>query len=269
MAHRRWDEDVDARDRLEGQRAHLKMRLAQRGLHGVDDLTREEGRNDGCLRVSAALSDERLELVAVELVADRAVADAVVARRIVDRVRVCKLALSRLHTGKVEVALLRGRNRARDVLFCVGGHRVECASCSRDGGTAQCARALREPAFDLADDGGNLRHVVNLTVEHGARLVLHALCGEDVEQPVALFGNDADDAARADVECKDQLCRAFAAHGCMTCCARALLRTAAFFGGSVLRLFLYALFGTATFFCRRVLGSLFVRFIQIRHVDLP
>ena len=59
--------------------------------------------------------------------------------------------------------------------------------------------------LDLADDGGDLRHIVNLSVEHGARLVLHALGRENVEQTVPLLGNDADDTARADIERKDKL----------------------------------------------------------------
>ena len=269
MAHRRRNEDVDARDRLEGQSAHLKMCLAQCRLHGVDDLTREEGCNDRRLCVPAALSDERLEFVAVELVADRAVADAVVARRIIDRMRVREFSLRSLNAGKVEIALLRGCNCARDVLFRVGSHRVERTSCRSDGGTAQCACALGEATFDLTDDGSDLRYIVNLTVEHGTRFVLQPLCGEDVELPVTLLSNDADDAARTDVQRKDELRGTFTAHRRRADRCLTFFWTTASFCRSVLRLLLHAFLWTAAFFCGCVLGSRFVRFIQIRHVDLP
>ena len=85
MAHRRRNEHVDPRDWFEGERTHLKVCLTQCRLHGVDHLTREKCGDDRRLCVSAALSDERLELVAVEHIADCAVADAVVTRRIIDR----------------------------------------------------------------------------------------------------------------------------------------------------------------------------------------
>ena len=85
----------------------------------------------------------------------------------------------------------------------------------------QRACALGEAALDLADDGGDLRYVVDLPVQHRARLVLHALGGEDMEHPVPLFGDDADDAARSDIEREDQFCRTFAAHRPL--CGRALI----------------------------------------------
>ena len=155
--------------------------------------------------MSAALTDESLEFVVIERIADRAVADAIVARRIVDRVRMGKLSLCRLHARKVEIALLCGRDGARDLLLRLGGHRVEGASRGSHSSALECARALGEAVLDLADDGSDLRHIVNLSVEHGARLVLHALGRENVEQTVPLLGNDADDTACADIERKDKL----------------------------------------------------------------
>ena len=180
-----------------------------------------------------------------------------------------ELLLCRLYTRKVEVALLCGRDRARNVLLCLGGHRVERASCGGDGGAAECPRALGEAALDLADDGGDLRHVVNLSVEHGARLVLHALGSEDVEQAVALLGDDSNDAARANVERKDKFCGALAAWCGMHRCGLILFWAAALFGSGILRFLLHALFRTPAFLCGCVCSHLFVRFIQIRHFDLP
>ena len=175
MAHRRWDEDVDARDRLKREGAHLEVRLAQCRLHGVHDLSRQKGCNDVRRRLAPALPDERLELVAVERIADCAVADAVVARRIIDGVGVGQFLLCLLHARKVEVALLRGRNRAREVLLCIRCHRVEGTPCRRHSSTGQRPCTLHEAVFDLADDGSDLRHIVNLPVEHGTRTVLEAV----------------------------------------------------------------------------------------------
>ena len=180
-----------------------------------------------------------------------------------------ELLLRRLYARKVEVALLRRCDRARDILLRLGSHRVECASCGSHGGTAQCSRTLGEAAFDLANDGGNLRHIVNLSVKHGARLVLQPFGGKDMELPVTLFGDDADDTARADVERKDQFRGALTPHRGMGCGGLSLLWATAPFGRAIFRLFLYAFFGTTTPFSRRVCIHLFVRFIQIRHFDLP
>ena len=268
VTHCGGDEDIDARNRFEGERAHLKMCFAQRRLHGVDDLTREEGGDDRRLCVSAALPDEGFELVAVELVADCAVADAVVARRIIHCMRVGELPLCCLDTRKVKIALLCGRDRTRDLLLRLRRHRVECTSCGSHGGTAECARTLGEAAFDLANDGGDLGNIVNLAVEHGSRLVLHAFRGEDVEKTIPLFGDDTDDAACADVERKDQLCRPLTARCDLRGSGFPLLWTTALLGGSVLRIFLYAFFGAAALFGRGGV-HFFVRFIRIRHVDLP
>ena len=85
VAHRRRDEHVDGSDWLKCECLHREPRRRERRLHGVDDLPRQEGRDDLRARDIAALSDEALQLAAVELIADRAVADAVVMRRIVHR----------------------------------------------------------------------------------------------------------------------------------------------------------------------------------------
>ena len=151
------------------------MRLAQCRLHGVHDLSRQKGCNDVRRRLAPALPDERLELVAVERIADRAVADAVVARWIIDRVGVGQFLLCLLHARKIEVALLRGCNRAREVLLGIRCHRVEGTPCRRHSSTGQRPCTLHEAVFDLADDGSDLRHIVNLPVEHGTRTVLEAV----------------------------------------------------------------------------------------------
>ena len=270
MAHRGGDQDVDARDRLECERAHFQMRLAQSGLHRVDDLAREESRDDRCLRAPTALSDERLEVVAVECVADRAVADAVVARRIVYGMRLGELLLCCLYAGKVEVALLCGRDRPRDILRRLGGHRVERAPRCGDGGTVERARTLGEAPFDLADDCRDLRHIVNLSVEHGTCLMLHAFRCKDVEDTLTLLGDNADDAARTDVECKDKLCLPLAARRAKRRCALVLFRTAAALCRLPFRLLLYTLFGAAAPFCGLLRGgNFFVDILQIRHFCLP
>ena len=85
VAHCRRDEHVDGSDWLKCECLHREPRCLKRRLHGVDDLPRQEGRDDFRARDIAALSDEALQLAAVELIADRAVADAVVMRRIVHR----------------------------------------------------------------------------------------------------------------------------------------------------------------------------------------
>ena len=133
----------------------------------------------------------------------------------------------------------------------------------------ECARALGKAAFDLADDGSDLRNVVDLPVEHCAGLMLHMLGGENVEHAVPLLSDDADHAACADVEGKDEFGGALTVRCCMLC-SRILLWAAALFHRSVLCLLLYAFFRTAAPFCRRI-GSrcVFVQFIQIRHFVLP
>ena len=203
MAHRRRDEDVDARNWLEREGTHLEVRLAQCRLHGVHDLPRQKGCDDGRRRLAPALSDERLELVAVERIADRAVADAVVTRWIIDRVGVSQFFLCLLHACKVEVALLCRCNRAREVLLGIRCHRVEGTSCRCHSSTGQRPCTLHEAVLDLADDGSDLRHIVNLPVEHGTRAVLEAVGRQDVQQSVTLFSDNADHAARPDIERED------------------------------------------------------------------
>ena len=219
--------------------------------------------------MSAALTDERLELIAVEGIADRAVADAVVTRRVVDRMGVRELSLCCLYTCEVEVALLCGRDRARDVLIRLGGHGIECAPRRCDRRTVQCACAFGEAALDLADDGGDLRHVVNLSVEHSTRLVFQALGGENVEEPLPLLGDNADDAARADVEREDEFRWALAARCGLHGTRIALLGAAALFCRRVLRLLLHAFFRAAALLRGCVCVYFFVCLIQIRHFDLP
>ena len=180
-----------------------------------------------------------------------------------------ELLLCRLYTRKVEIALLRGRDRARNVLLCLGGHRVERASCSGYGSTVESPRALGEAPLDLADDGGDLRHIVNLPVKHGSRLVLHALGGEDVEQTVALLGDNTNDAARADVQCKNKLRRALATQRRVHHCGLIFFRASALFGSGALCLLLHVFFWASALLCGRVCGHLFICFIQIRHFDLP
>ena len=266
MTHRRRDEDVDACDRFEREGAHLEVRLAQCRLHGVHDLARQKGCDDGRRRFAAALSDERLEFVAVERVADRAVADAVVARWIIDRVGVGEFLLRLLYPCKVEVTLLCGCNRAREVLLCIRCHRVEGTPCRRHSSTGQRPCTLHEAVLDLADDGSDLRHIVNLPVEHGARAVLEAIGRQDVQQSVALFGDNADHTARPNIERKDKLLRPLAA---CRCGLFGFLRTAALLCRRF-RLLLHTLLGAAAPLCgRRCSGGLFVRCIQIRHFDLP
>ena len=134
----------------------------------------------------------------------------------------------------------------------------------------QRPRALGEPPLDLADDRRDLRHIVNLPVEHGARLVLHALRGEDVEDALTLFGDDADDAARADVERKDELRLPLAARRAECRGALLFLRTAAAFRRLLVRFLLYAFFGAPAPFCGLLRGGNFlVDLLQIRHFCLP
>ena len=271
MAHRRRDEDVDAGDRFERESLHLQMGFAQSRLHGVNDLPREECGNDGRLCFASALSDERLEIVAVEGIADRAVSDTVIARRIVDGVGMGKPALCFLHACEVEVALLCGCDNACDILLGLCRHRIERTPGSGHGDTVQRARAFGQTALDLADDSGNLRHIVNLPVQHRARLVLHALGSEDMEHAVPLFGDDADDAACPNVKRKDEFGRAIVPLCLLRLRRCVLFRAAAFFCRDFRRrCLLHAFSRAAAALCRHILrGYIFACFIQIRHLVLP
>ena len=206
MAHRRRNEDVDGGDRLQGKRVHLKADVSESRLHGVDDLARQEGGDDGRSGGLAALTNEALQGDVVERVLDRAVADAVVAAGVFDVLGIGEFRLRCLHAREVEGALLLVGDDAVDLDGGFGGHGVEGAAGSCDGGGLQRACRLFQLALDLADEVGDLRHVVNLAVEHGARLVLAAHGREDAHLLVVeFFSDDADDAACADVEREDRL----------------------------------------------------------------
>ena len=206
----------------------------QGGLHGVDDLPWQEGRDDDGLGLAAALAHECLELHVVEQVADRAIAHAVVARGVVDGVGGRELRLGSLYAGEVEVALLFGRDDdAVDVHFGLGGHRVERTASGGDGRGVQGAGILDEGFLDVLDDGGDLRHVVDLTVEHSAGLVFLPLRGYDVQSVILAFlGDDADDAARADIQ-RENIVVMDAGR---TCRLRGLAARRAFFRGRARRL---------------------------------
>ena len=179
----------------------------ERGLHGVDDLPRQEGGDDFGPGFVAALADEALEAAAVELVGDGAEADAVVVGRIVYGVGGRELFLGLLHAGEVEVALLGFADDAGDVLFRCGGHGIEGAACGGNGCAVELADLFLEGFLDPGDDGGDLRDVMDLAVEHGACLVFEARGFLDVEAVRLFFRNDADDAAGADVEREEVVLR--------------------------------------------------------------
>ena len=91
-----------------------------------------------------------------------------------------------------------------------------------------------------------------------------------MEGALTLLGNDADDTARADVECKNEFCLALAARCAERGCALVLFRSAAALRRLLLRLLLYAFFGAAAPFCGLLRGgNFFVDILQIRHFCLP
>ena len=57
VPHGRRDEDVDGGDRLEGNGLHLKVCSLESRHHGVDDLPRQEGGDDGGFSNAPALTD--------------------------------------------------------------------------------------------------------------------------------------------------------------------------------------------------------------------
>ena len=76
---------------------HLKTDVPESRLHGVDDLARQEGGDDGRSGDLAALTDEALQGDVVERVLDRAVADTVVAARVFDVLGTGEFRLRCLH----------------------------------------------------------------------------------------------------------------------------------------------------------------------------
>ena len=212
----------------------------------------QEGGDDGRSGDLAALTDEALQGDVVERVLDRAVADAVVAAGVVDVLGAGELRLRRLHAREVEGALLLVGDDAVDLDGRFGGHGVEGAAGGCDGGGLQRARRLFEFMLDLADEVGDLRHVVDLAVEHGACLVLAAHGREDAHLLVfELFGDDADDAARADVEREDRL----AVRLLLRACRRDGFGGDVFFDGALPRLFCSGLRALAARAFRCGLGS--------------
>jgi len=154
------------------------MSLAQSRLHGVNDLPREECGNDGRLCLASALSDERLEIVAVEGIADRAVSDAVIARRIVDGVGMGEPALCFLHACEVEVALLCGCDNACDILLGLCRHRIERTPGSGGLVTLPYWNAVQSPYWEPVARGA----IVGWRGTHGKgsmyRSLLEAICIE-------------------------------------------------------------------------------------------
>ena len=151
-----------------------------------------------------ALAHEALQRDIIEHVADRAVTDAVVARRVIDSMGGRQLRLRGLHAGKIEVALHLRCDEAIDIHLRLGRHRIERTACGCDSGIVQRPRILDERILDVLDDLRDLRHIVDLAIEHGTRLMLLPLRRHDMQQAIGLFlRNDTDDAARADIERKE------------------------------------------------------------------
>ena len=201
MTHRDRYQDIDGRDRLEGQCAHLETGSMQGRLHGVDDLTRQECRYDDGLRLLPALADEHAQVIVIEDIAYGAVAHAVVARRVINRMRADQLRLRGLYAGEIEVALLLGRDDAIHIHLGLSRHRVQRTAGRGNSRVMQTPDLLLEHLAHRRYDGRHLRHVMDLAVEHSPRLMLEAVRGYDLQLAIRLaLGYDADDGAGADIQ---------------------------------------------------------------------
>ena len=258
MAHGRRNQYVDRGNRLQGDCLQPQARRGKGRVHRVDDLSGQECRDDRGRCLTSALTDQGFQLISVQCVFDGAVANAIVMRRIVDLGGFRELYLRRLHAREIETALIFGGDDAGKIHFRFGSHRVKRAPRSGNGYAFQRAGRFLQRALDLVDDRGDLRHVVNLPVEHGAGLVLPARRIENLQRAVRLLlGDNADNAPGADIKREKMLLF-----------LRGFLGSFRGLGGLLRRRFARRAFLRAAFFRRGLCGRLRLREIERRGVFL-
>ena len=116
-----------------------------------------------------------------------------------------------MHGGKVDLRVLNG-GELKVAFFVVGDGTLgiergigsdgeEFPTCGSDRGGLKGTHFPLKGIGDFMNDGGDLGNVMDLTVEHGARLMLLAFGGNDGEGAVVLLDGDyTDDGAGTYVE---------------------------------------------------------------------
>ena len=174
--------------------------MFERGLDRVDDLTRQECCNDRGGRKLAALPDQRFQSDAVELVFDRRKAHAII-RFHIQRMQRGKICLRVLHRGEFQTPLLVFRNGTVRLERRLRRDGIEFAPGGGDCRALQFADLLLERDGDFFYDRRDLRHIMNLPVEHRARFMFLPICGNYRQGSVVLFdGNNSDHGSGSDVE---------------------------------------------------------------------
>ena len=89
-----------------------------------------------------------------------------------------------------------------DVEFGSGVERRQSPPRRRNGHLAQRAEIRFQPLPDRADDFRHLRHIMNLSIKHGAGSMFLTHAAQHADARLGFFADQTDDAAGANIQCK-------------------------------------------------------------------
>ncbi len=200
------NDGIHRRNRLEGQPRDAQADVLHRRVQAVDDLARQKGRNERHRRLPSAVVEQVDKVVAVEAVAAHGMSHA--KKDMVTFLPMHELLIGLLH----RLALEQGNGRLVDGALGLQRHRMgdfdrlQHPSCRGDVDAVQALPDLAlDVLFDKPRHAGGLGDVFNLSVDNGAHTMGLLFGRQYAKEPVVLgVSCDTDDAARANVECKNQ-----------------------------------------------------------------